>query len=87
MSKWEANQVTVVTRELESLCKPDPLLRQLIMTQKISYNLLSKTCNNLGGRMPVAFTKDQLANTSNLFQVCTVNILKSRIYFCSCCFS
>ncbi len=69
MSKWEANQVTVVTRELESLCKPDPLLRQLIMTQKISYNLLSKTCNNLGGRMPVAFTKDQLANTSNLFQV------------------
>ncbi len=79
MADWDVNDVAIESRELTSLCEPDPLLRKLIMTHKVSYNLLQKTCSNLGGRMPVAFDKEKLAQTSAQFLVSVLccNIFKT----------
>ncbi len=69
MSTWEAMQLDIEYRGLKTLCQPNKKLQKLIISKKISYNAMKKTCDNLEGVLPTPSTEAELVKANGDFKV------------------
>ncbi len=69
MEVWDTKEVDIEYREMRSMCQPDIKLRKLVVSTKISYNVMRKACDDLNGVMPTPFTKKELMKSNKDFRV------------------
>ncbi len=69
MGVWDINEVDIEYRDLKTMCQPDLKLRKFVVSKKISYNMMRKTCDDLKGVMPTPFTKEELIKSNKDFKV------------------
>ena len=56
--KWENHNISMIDTPLEDLCKPDPILNQLVWPEKIEHHEFKDMCDILQGYLPMVLDNE-----------------------------